>query len=245
MDDEKKQLERDNYGRLLRNIADLDYISARTLIREKLIGQSLVLSQQAIEKYLKSILIYSHISKVHYGHRLVYFLKQCEEIVEDFSLSNETVSFIKSFSNIEDYRYGLATYAAYNTILPTLDKCVWELRRYAQKNSMLDDKRYRIAGGTIEQILKSNSSITQEKQKNLTWRNQYYFIKKRGSIKGMAQYFQFETDFFHSIDNKEIDRKFEALNKYVHLSKKVKNGIQKRRENNRKLRIKDKKKNKK
>jgi HEPN domain-containing protein len=61
---------------LLSNIADGDYISARMCYRARLVVQYLWASQQAIEKYLKCILLLARIPAPDIKHDLGRALKE-------------------------------------------------------------------------------------------------------------------------------------------------------------------------
>lgn len=69
-----------NFARIsFLNIADYDYISARTLFRNGLFDQFLTLSSQAIEKYLKTILLYNRVKNNKSSHNLIYLFKKCKK----------------------------------------------------------------------------------------------------------------------------------------------------------------------
>lgn len=68
-DEYKMRLSRNAYARTLRDIADRDYISARTLFRHNCKDQFLYLAQQSVEKYFKSSLLFHQI-KHGIGHDL-------------------------------------------------------------------------------------------------------------------------------------------------------------------------------
>lgn len=51
-----------------RDVADNDYLSARILFRFGFIQQAYWFSEQAVEKYLKAILLFNEISTKNLGH---------------------------------------------------------------------------------------------------------------------------------------------------------------------------------
>src|SRR5262245_42476187 len=89
------QLLNDFAIRSFRNVADGDYIAARMSCRAELVGQYLWSSQQAIEKYLKCILLLNRIPGKHVRHDLRAGLAAIEKSGKVIlSLTNGTKEFI-------------------------------------------------------------------------------------------------------------------------------------------------------
>src|SRR5215469_4201744 len=79
--------------RSLRDVADGDYIAARLAYRADLQLQGFWASQQALEKYLKAILLFRRIPNVRRGHSLRNLLAALEREFP-LRLSRETLDFI-------------------------------------------------------------------------------------------------------------------------------------------------------
>ena len=188
-----------------RNIADNDYIGARTLFRYELIHQAYWSSLQAIEKYLKAILLFNGISTKNLSHELDKSLELINNIKEiEFNLPSDVVSFIDEINNEGANRYYEYPYGFEKLSLFKLDKTIWHIRKYCVylkgqiqvKGSLVDllpfnlneikDKKYndkpfkyKLTGGELEQVLQDKKSL---KRKQLIWNNRYYGSKKKGKI---------------------------------------------------------------
>lgn len=125
---------------IFRNQADFDYISARANFRMKLRQQFLWSAQQAIEKYLKSILLFNGKSarfpsgvRKEFGHNLEALMNEVGTIpIFSFSVGSDNEKFIQYLSEQGPNRYLSKT--AYNPTeaLRQLDSTIWHIRRYCQ-----------------------------------------------------------------------------------------------------------------
>src|SRR5688500_5683839 len=77
-----------------RDQADRDYIAARLACRYELFPQFLWSSQQALEKYLKGILLYNRIKATRVGHDLNKALALIEQASFEVELSARSRKFI-------------------------------------------------------------------------------------------------------------------------------------------------------
>jgi len=174
------------------DIADNDYIAVRTLFRNCCYHQSFILMQQAIEKYLKAILLYNKIAAKKEQHKIKELLKKCQQKIASFSLSEDVVRFIQELDGMENSRYLTYSTAGFYEWLPILDKCVWQLRVFAQADTkenketierIMSDGLDKYVGtkvifnGSLERILAGSTQESTVVQHNLTWRNHYYFEK--------------------------------------------------------------------
>ena len=82
MDTHKRALVIDFIDRSFRDVADTDYVCARVCHRLDLKQQFLWASLQAIEKYLKAILLYNHRSAKRLGHDIEQAYERLQEIAE-------------------------------------------------------------------------------------------------------------------------------------------------------------------
>lgn len=174
------------------NIADYDYVASRTLFRNCCYHQSFILMQQAIEKYLKAILLYNKISAKKEKHKIKELLKKCQRKVANFYLSEDVVRFIQELDGMEHSRYLTYSTAGFYDWLPILDKCVWQLRVFAQADTKENKETIErimydgldkyvgtkvIFNGSLERILVENTQDSTVLRDNLTWQNHYYFEK--------------------------------------------------------------------
>jgi HEPN domain-containing protein len=115
--------------RCFRDIADGDYIAARMAYRADLIPQALWASQQALEKYLKSILLFRRIECRKATHSLGKLLVNLEGHFP-LTLSREVREFLHYIDVYGLDRYFTFPYQVQGLEIPKLDRAVWELRRY-------------------------------------------------------------------------------------------------------------------
>lgn len=125
---------------VFRKQGDCDYVAARSNFRLQLRQQFLWSSQQAIEKYLKAILLYNgksarypQGSKNEFRHNLNALVDEIKKI--DFLLFDLTPAqdaFVRYLAQQGPNRYIGTT--SYNTdnVLRDLDSTVWHIRRYCQ-----------------------------------------------------------------------------------------------------------------
>ena len=119
--------------RSFRDVADKDYIAARLCYRNDLMLQFLWMSQQAIEKYLKAILLYNHQSTKKLGHKLEKAIERINKIENfRFNIDERAIKFIKYLDQQGVNRYlELAHYTIGRELLD-LDHAVWQIRRYCK-----------------------------------------------------------------------------------------------------------------
>jgi len=128
---------------VFRKQADCDYISARANYRMRLRQQFLWSAQQAIEKYLKAILLFNGKSARYYPsgtkqkefkHNLEALYGEVEKIpLLGFALEPEEQEFLAYLSAQGGANRYLST-SAYNSgeVIHRLDRLVWSIRRYCQ-----------------------------------------------------------------------------------------------------------------
>jgi len=114
-----------------RDIADKDYIAARICNRVFLSTQFWWFSLQAIEKYLKAILLYNRRDIKSLSHNLDEIFSEVTKINDiSFDLPDDVGKFISILNDQGKNRY--LEYPSY-TIgdeLLKLDRAVWHIRRY-------------------------------------------------------------------------------------------------------------------
>lgn len=116
--------------RAFRNIADQDYILARIAFRFELDLQFINSSQQAIEKYLKAILIFNRHNTKPFKHNLASAYDAVLGITDiPFDFPATVPEFVEYLDD-QASRYLEFSYHVYGDRLRQLDETVWHLRRW-------------------------------------------------------------------------------------------------------------------
>lgn len=182
--------------RSFRDIADADYIAARMACRAALTTQYLWASQQAVEKYLKCILLLNRIPAKDVRHDLTKApgkIEKSGKVTLDFSRG--TREFIKRLDEYGPYRYFEISNVGFGAELVTLDRAAWELRRFCtlaeeQRKAKLRDgypaPRVRIAGGALEKIIDDAQNQAREP---LLWQNGFFGTRARRTVR-LKKWFQ-------------------------------------------------------
>lgn len=188
-----------------RDQADRDYIAARLACRYELIPQFLWASHQAIEKYLKAILLYNRIKATRILHDLDAALKLTKKLPFAIELSDPTRRFLDHLAAVGEYRYIDVPYYVEGHILLDLDLAVWELRRYCQvlqvfgqhlppeERTLIDNAladiaksakeprhKFRLHGGLLETIL---ANPKHPSRSALLWQNATYGVRSRPFVR--------------------------------------------------------------
>jgi len=196
--------------RSFRDVADQDYIAARLSYRHGLIPQFHWQALQALEKYIKAILLYNRIKAKNINHDLTIALEYTDKLPFKFNLSPSTVELIKHIGNFGKYRYLEISYFTHEPKLVQLDKAVWEIRRYCRvlnyelrlsdgsMKNMLEleiekiensanqsPHKFRLMGGVLEKILDKKENIARPA---LIWQNGFFTKRARKSVKSPAHF---------------------------------------------------------
>ncbi|MES2187902.1 MAG: HEPN domain-containing protein [Pseudomonadota bacterium] len=187
--------------RSFRDVADNDYIAARLCHRAGLTPQFLWSSSQAIEKYLKCILVLNRIPAPK-GHSLADVLDAfTKKSPFELRISEGTRKFLSYVDTYGPHRYlEVGSYTRGGELLE-LDKAVWEIRRYAQPIAWLKQEgkaifdaeirrlaaaeqdhpqRFRILGGRLEQIVATPGHPSRAA---LVLQNGYFGTSRRRTVK--------------------------------------------------------------
>lgn len=176
------------YG-CFRDIADKDYIAARVASRLKLVEPYLWSSLQAIEKYIKCILLLKRISSKSVGHVLLKGLSLLEQHGVSLDLTEPTQNHISYLDRFGRFRYSEASNIANGHQLVALDRSVWELRRYCTRDedshtlslrSGESPPRMNLSGGVIERVLQGENL---ELRRALVWQNGFFGQRRRRKVK--------------------------------------------------------------
>jgi len=186
-----------------RDIADSDYIAARSNYRLALWDQFLWNSLQCIEKYLKAILLYFDKSTKQINHNLCKALSMVESIPDiewNFTNYREFIDYLTRFG--QD-RYFIKPKGTTGKELQKLDETVWNIRKYCQDlrflaSNMPDFNEYMIFINSLDCKKKSNkfrlfqpgyleSVLDSDRYKNqriiLVWKNLWFGSYKKHTIK--------------------------------------------------------------
>ena len=136
--------------RCFRDTADGDYIAARMAYRAKLMPQFLWASLQAIEKYLKCILLLNRIKSDQATHDLAACLQKIDASAKfKMHLSDHTHKFIVYLDRYARFRYFEVPYYVMGREMWLLDQAVWEIRRYC---TVLDYSTPTADGGQVSRL---------------------------------------------------------------------------------------------
>lgn len=175
--------------RSFRDQGDEDYISARLACRAALPGVFLWASQQTIEKYLKCILLLNRIPARRVKHDLGAALAAINNSGKlTVVLTGPTQKFIEYIDTYGRFRYLEVPNVAFGKSIVTLDRAVWELRRYctlspAQRHIVLTDgqpaPKVRLVGGLLEQVIDDKTNPAREP---LLWQNAFFGARSRRRV---------------------------------------------------------------
>jgi len=175
--------------RSFRDTADGDYIAARMAFRAELVAQYLWSAQQAIEKYLKCILLLNRISAKDVRHDLSKGLSKINTSGKvSMSLTKGTQEFI--VDDLHEYvRYLEVSHHAFGLDIIRLDRAVWEVRRFCTLDprphqAVLTEgspaPQVRLQGGHLERIVDSSKDPAREA---LLWQNAYFGKRVRRTVR--------------------------------------------------------------
>ena len=191
--------------RTFRDMADGDYIMARSAYKNRLVPQFLTASHQAIEKYIKCILLIHRIKSRNIGHSLARGLQKMSEIKSfEVNLSKRSRDFIGYLDRHEKIRYFEYSYYVFGPALIDLDRTVWEVRQYCHRLDYslrtLDGReipmlqkelariaqfqrnphKYRLQGGSLEKIIDDSANPA---RKTLIWKNAFFGDRTKRNLK--------------------------------------------------------------
>ncbi|HEO1342706.1 TPA: HEPN domain-containing protein [Legionella pneumophila] len=187
--------------RSFRSQADMDYIMARCAYRKGFFGQYHWSGLQAIEKYIKAILLFNRIPSIKMGHDLSKGLELLQNI-SFIKLENITNEIIQHFDAFGCNRYLTYSYVEIDYYLGNFDFAIWDIRKYCkslnskysskedeltqeqlltiENSSIYDTKSAYIQGGFIEEILQNKKHPA---RKDLIWQNPCFLSKNRKTVK--------------------------------------------------------------
>jgi HEPN domain-containing protein len=217
--------------RSFRDMADGDYIAARMACRAALLPQFLWASQQAVEKYLKCILLLNRIDAREAYHDLGKALDRIDASGKlSLDLTRGTKEFIDMLDQCGRYRYFEVSTVGFGAQLVTLDRAVWELRRYCTVDEEprrlrlrqgFAAPRVRLENGLLEKIVDDAKNPAREP---LLWQNGFFGKRERKKIR-LRKWFQAHNAPLYL--NPQI---LDEVLKYVFLPKEIRSGYRSHRE---------------
>lgn len=220
-----------------RDQADRDYIAARLACRHELFPQFLWSSQQAIEKYLKAILLYNRVKATKVGHDINSAMRLAAGLPFKIELSDRSRKFVDLIATYGEFRYLDVPFHVYGHVLIDLDLTVWELRRYcqvlqvfgkvlpAEEQALLDEAhkrlaasgtepryKFRLSSGLLESIIAKRAHPSRAA---LLWQNPCFSARKRSMVKVKEHLNAQNPHLTH------YPQMLEALLKYVYMPKKI------------------------
>ena len=211
--------------RSFRDIGDGDYIAARMACRAALPTQFLWASQQALEKYLKCILLLNRIPAPKVYHDLGKALRKIRGSGKiSLDLTRGTEEFISMLDRFGPYRYLEVSNIAFGADLVTLDRAVWEMRRYC---TLVEEPRQkklcdgfpaplvRIPGGWLEKVI---DDAMNPARGPLLWQNGFFRTRTRKRVR-LSKWFQAHNAPLYL--NPQI---LDEVLKYVHIPDRLAEG---------------------
>jgi HEPN domain-containing protein len=186
----RKLLVNDFATRSFLDSGDQDYIAARLSYRAKLSYPCLWQSQQALEKYLKCILLLHRIPAKNVGHSLCAALDNIKKSgILSLGLTPATIDLINRLEEVGEFRYLEVSYTVFSNDIIRLDRAVWELRRFCTLNpeprnlSLKKGEiapKYELQGGFLESIYRDNDHPARE---GLMWNNAFIGRRSRRHLR--------------------------------------------------------------
>jgi len=196
--------------RSFRDVGDLDYLAARMAYRAKLVPQFLWSGLQAIEKYLKCILLLNRIPARNVRHDLATGLELIEHHAPfKLRLSETSQKLIKHLDTYGRFRYLETPFYVMGLEIVQLDMAVWEIRRYCtvlnyqitlpdgsmkamlqleldkiERSTERSPQYFKLLGGALEKILDDKRHPAREA---LVWQNLYFGSHARKKVR-IARY---------------------------------------------------------
>lgn len=177
-----------------RDAADYDYIGARVSFRLHLRDQFYWSALQAVEKYLKAILLFNGVKVKDLSHEpQKIYNRICNKTPLNISLNPEQLSLLSVLEEFGNNRYKTRYTRLIGYELSELDALIWTIRHYVQSiylNPFGEDKSEWFAknllppdckntptvnqlfDGELEKILKQDPSHPHIQE--LIWCNRYY-----------------------------------------------------------------------
>jgi len=215
----------------------MDYIAARMSYRAGLVEQFHWQGLQALEKYLKAILLYNRVKAKRIGHDLSKALAKADRLPFELELTAPAQKLIEHLDTFGRFRYLEASYYIHGPKLVELDRTVWEIRRYCrvlnyevklpdgsmkqmlpielesiEQSKHAPPHKSRIIGGALEKILDKKDDAARGP---LIWQNGFFGSKRRKTV---TMHVRFQGKNSPLSLHPEI---LDELKEYVYISKEI------------------------
>ncbi len=194
-----------SHAAYLRDLADRDYIAARSLYRLGLIDHFMWNSLQCLEKYLKATLLFNQIDARKFGHVTIKIIDKIEKhTIIKYHLLDKQIHFLKRIESYADRYFNIPKYSM-RFDLSILDSCVWKIRGYCQYINisvgsgdktkdiskeiieMIQNRfyvenphKFLIVTGLLEQLMNNRSNADYIPLRDaLVWNNTHYGNRRR------------------------------------------------------------------
>lgn len=182
--------------RCFRDTGDADYIAARLAIRSGLAQPFLWSAEQAVEKYIKCILMLNRRTTEGLLHKIGDALERVNSTLPfKIELDKHEAKIFQHLVSWNADRYLLHSFTLHSVEVLHLDKLVWKLRQYCEPLDVLHyadtpsevvllqntsrieagltgpSRDGRIAGGYLEKVLENRQHPARE---GLVWQNFYF-----------------------------------------------------------------------
>jgi HEPN domain-containing protein len=190
--------------RSFRDVADYDYLTARMAYRAKLVPQFLWSALQAVEKYLKCILLLNRIPATKVRHDLAAALELLRKHAPfELRLQEPSRRLIEHLDTYGRFRYLETPFHIFGLELAQLDMAVWDIRRYCtvldytvslsngdkqpmlalelrkiEESEKVPPQHFKLAGGALEKLLSDSEHPAREA---LTWQNLFFGVRPRSA----------------------------------------------------------------
>ncbi|WP_411725764.1 hypothetical protein [Methyloglobulus sp.] len=241
--DDRQDILNDFARRSLRCTADQDYIAARMSFKARLKEPFLWSSLHAIEKYLKSILLFNGVDAIHkneikksndrLGHDIVSALDRVKGIKGfEFTFTNRSESFISYLNEYGTNRYFVYSSSIGGADLDNLDHTIWHIRRYCFDINIeysegifpYRDKayfgqyetqphKYKLRDGREDDLLEKIIKDKSDAYSHLVWHNQYFGQRNKKAINNSIDWFSMENPTEHITYNE-----FKVLENFIYFS---------------------------
>ena len=215
------------FANSLRDMADGDYIIARMAFRAKIFPHFFWSAHQAMEKYLKGILLFNRIDAQNVSHSLSCALNL---VPPQFELECGSKRYIDRIDGIGMFsRYPESSYNVTGKDLKSLDRTVWDVRRYCQafthSNQIASVAKcvnqppqdFKICGGKLEAIIEMNIPAKESLAKeSLIWINSQF--GPSGQDNSSSRHFIRTANSPLALFSSEM---LDELRKYIYLPKPV------------------------
>lgn len=182
-----------------RDAADEDYIAARAAYRMNLTHPFLWNSLQAVEKYIKAILLYNRKPTGDLGHNVKKGYSRVKEITDiPFQFPSDIELFVDYINKEGPNRYRTRPANLRDDALIGLDRTAWHLRHHCfafggtrrepsrfaadvaalSPDGLAQRVSFKLPNGRIERILERPS----EARKHLVWKNVWFGAHRRRVI---------------------------------------------------------------